>query len=52
MFEGISPGYIRWYFSISHPYIVRKQKDAPIPMPPKQESIDELVVESMETTSG
>lgn len=38
-------GYIRWYFVISHPYIIRQQEDAHILRPLEQETIDELAVE-------
>jgi len=41
-------GYIRWYFVISHPYILRQQEDVHIPMPPEKEAFDEVAVEEHE----
>jgi hypothetical protein len=41
-------GYIRWYFSISHPYILRQQEDAHISGPSEQETVDEVVAEEHE----
>jgi len=36
-------GYIRRYFSISHPYIVREQEDSHISRSSEQETVDEVV---------
>jgi hypothetical protein len=41
-------GYIRRYFSISHPYILRQQENAHISRPSEQETVDEVVVEEHE----
>ena len=38
-------GYIRWYFSISHSYILHQQVDVHIPRPPEQKSLDEVTDE-------
>ena len=38
-------GYVRWYFAISHSYIIHQQKVAHIPRLHEQETIDELAVE-------
>jgi len=38
-------GYIRWFYSISHPHIILLDEDVHVPRPPKQEALDEIDVE-------
>jgi len=40
-----SQGYIRCFYSISHPRIILPDEVVHIPRPPEQEALDEIVVE-------
>jgi len=37
--------YMRWFSSLSHPYIITSSEDVHISRPPEQEALDEIVAE-------
>jgi len=41
-------GYMRWYFTISHPYITQQHEDVHILRSAEQEGLDEIFAEQHE----
>lgn len=41
----MAQGYIKWFYSFSHPRILLQDEDVPIPRPPEQEALDKVVAE-------
>lgn len=44
----MSNGYIRWFYTISHPHIIALEEEAHIPKPTEQEAFYEIVAEQEE----
>ena len=38
-------GYMRWFFTISYPYIITPIEDVDIPRPHEQEALNEITIE-------